>query len=192
MTTQQKVQKTPAKKAQAAKPGGSIGFLKAAEKAHVAVSDIPLTFMSDLGIMSDQMESAKAVNRKFVGGMYEYLGEVTQAPGKMTDYIVAKVKGAVSDVAGKPVVKKSASAKAPAKAKPKAAVKAKAPAKTPAKAKPKVAAKANAPAKAKPKAAAKAKTPVKTPAKAKPKAVAKPKVPAKVEPHKASDGLHLN
>ena len=59
--TKTKAAKAPPKKARASKverkPGESIGFLRAAEKAHVDVVDIPLTFFEDLGIAPDRMKS---------------------------------------------------------------------------------------------------------------------------------------
>ena len=148
--------KAPAKKKPAAKAerksAESIGFLRAAEKAHVGVVDIPLTFFQDLGIAPDRMKSAKKLNRKFISGMYERLdnftdsmGSVAGAPVKLLGSIVEKFNKVAEP---KPAAKSKAKA---TKVKPK-------PKKAAAKAKPKATAakskKAAATAKAKPKAAA--------------------------------------
>jgi hypothetical protein len=148
----------------ASKSQGSIGFLRASQNAHVAVGDIPLTFLADLGIMSDKVQSAKDFNRRFIGGMYERLdsvatkiGDVVTAPAKLAGALIDKLQqSSASDVkVVRPAVKAAApKARKPApKAKTKAAPKAKAKAATPKakartakpKAKPKVSAKASKP-----------------------------------------------
>jgi chemotaxis protein histidine kinase CheA len=152
----------------------SIGFLRAAEKAQISVVDIPLTFFEDIGMAPDKMQSAKDLNRRFIGGMYKKLdgftvkfGDAAGAPGRLMGSLVDKLQEAAGSEA------KQAKAKAKAKAAaPKAKAKAKAAApKAKAKAKPKAAApKAKSKSKSKPKAAA-------PKAKAKAKAAARKAVP---------------
>jgi chemotaxis protein histidine kinase CheA len=148
----------------------SIGFLRAAEKAQISVVDIPLTFFEDIGMAPDKMQSAKDLNRRFIGGMYKKLdgftmkfGDAAGAPGRLMGSLVDKLQEAAGSEA------KQAKAKAAA---PKAKAKAKAAApKAKAKAKPKAAApKAKSKSKSKPKAAA-------PKAKAKAKAAARKAVP---------------
>ena len=148
----------------------SIGFLRAAEKAQISVVDIPLTFFEDIGMAPDKMQSAKDLNRRFIGGMYKKLdgftvkfGDAAGAPGRLMGSLVDKLQEAAGSEA------KQAKAKAKAAA-PKAKAKAKAAApKAKAKAKPKAAA-PKAKSKSKPKAAA-------PKAKAKAKAAARKAVP---------------
>ena len=123
--------KSPAKKAPAAKAKGkeklSIGFLRASEKAHIAVTDIPLTFFEDLGMFPERIPSVRKFNRQFIGGMYKNVDSMTAkinnamgAPGRMVRGMVDKLTDATK-ASGKPVVR-------PAKGKPgqkKAAIKAK-------------------------------------------------------------------
>ncbi len=153
--------------------GKSVGFLNALEKMHIAVGDIPLDMMADLGLFEDQVGKAKDWNRKFVADMYDRIEAAASAPGKLFGAIRGKVKGTAK--AATPA--KQAKPKAVARqAKPKAAAKPKAKAKAPK-------AKAKAPkAKAKaPKAKAKATT-----ARAKPKTAtrAKPKTARRRAPVK--------
>jgi hypothetical protein len=153
----------------------SIGFLRAAEKAQISVVDIPLTFFEDIGMAPDKMQSAKDLNRRFIGGMYKKLdgftmkfGDAAGAPGRLMGSLVDKLQEAAGSEAKQAKSKpKAAAPKAKAKAKaaaPKAKAKAKAAAPK-AKAKPKTAAPK---AKSKPKAAA---------PKAKAKAAARKAVP---------------
>ncbi len=148
----------------------SIGFLRAAEKAQISVVDIPLTFFEDIGMAPDKMQSAKDLNRRFIGGMYKKLdgftvkfGDAAGAPGRLMGSLVDKLQEAAGSEA------KQAKSK-PKAAAPKAKAKAKAAApKAKAKAKPKAAA-PKAKSKSKPKAAA-------PKAKAKAKAAARKAVP---------------
>jgi len=150
--------KSPAKKAPAAKAKGketsSIGFLRASEKAHMGVTEIPLTFFADLGMFPERIESVKKFNRQFIGGMYKNLDTMTTkinnamgAPGRMVRGMANKLTDATKAPA-KPVAKaakgKSGQKKAAIKPKGKTAVpKAKSKAKAvAAKAKPKAAKKA--------------------------------------------------
>jgi len=109
---------------------GSIGFLRAAEKAHISVGDIPLTFFEDLGYAPSKMQSAKDLNRRFVGGMYsrldsftEQFGEVAGAPARLAGRLVDKLQAATESeqaekaVKAKPAAKKSIEKKSRAKAK---------------------------------------------------------------------------
>jgi histone H1/5 len=176
--------KAPAKKARVSKAGSkqkeSIGLLAATQKMHISVIEIPLTFMTDLGIAPDKVKSARKLNKKFVGGMYENfddmatkISDTVSAPAKLIGTLIDKLQEA-SDAKG-PKAK-------PAKSKPKAkvAAKPKAAAKPKVASKPKVTAKPKAKVAAKPKAATKVKAKVapKPKAPAKPKAVRKTKVKA--------------
>lgn len=156
----------------------SIGFLRASERANIAASEIPLNFLSDLGIMTDQIDSYKKLNRKFINGMYARVYAVAEAPGKFMDSLAAKMSPA-KKATPTPVVKpKPEPKKASSKAKPNAAVKAKPKAK----------------AAPKPKAAAKPKVPAKP--KETVKAVSKPKANPTAQPIGAmktpgpSGGIH--
>lgn len=141
--------KSKAKSADKAKE--SIGILRAAEKAHVSVGDIPLEFLSDLGILPDQMDMAKNLNRKVIGIVYDTASDMAEAPGKLVGFVAGKLKSddkkatRKKPVAKEPVAKEPV-AKKPAKTKP--AAKAKAPAKPKTAAKPKAAAKPKVAAKA--------------------------------------------
>jgi hypothetical protein len=186
MTTKNQDKKTrtgkaPAKKARVSKAGSkqkeSIGLLAATEKMHISVIEIPLTFMTDLGIAPDKVKSARKLNKKFVGGMYENfddmatkISDTVSAPAKLIGTLIDKLQEA-SDAKG-PKAK-------PAKSKPKAkvAAKPKAAAKPKVASKPKVTAKPKAKVAAKPKAATKAKAKVAP----KPKAPTKPKAVRKAK-----------
>jgi len=154
--------KSPAKKAPAAKAKGkeksSIGFLRASEKAHIAVTDIPLTFFEDLGMFPERIPSVRKFNRQFIGGMYKNVDSMTTkinnamgAPGRMvrgmadklTDATKAPAKSATKAAKGKSG-KKTAVPKAKTKAK---AVAAKAKPKSSTAAKPKTGTKAKSAAK---------------------------------------------
>jgi hypothetical protein len=174
MATLKQEMKTKESKVKETKGKQSIGFLRASERANTAVCDVPLNFLSDLGIMPEQMESLKVASHKFIGGMYEKLDSMAEAPGKVYDSIGAKFASL-----GAPKPKKAAQTPV---VKPKPAAKKAAEAK---KSSPKSAAKA-AP-KAKSKAPAKPKAAAKTKAAAKSKAAAKPKSAAKVEPKPKAD-----
>jgi hypothetical protein len=113
----QKASAKPAESKAQSKSQGSIGFLRASQNAHVAVGDIPLTFLADLGIMADKVQSAKDFNRRFIGGMYERLdgvatkiGDVVTAPAKLAGALIDKLQqSSASDVkVVKPVVKAAA------------------------------------------------------------------------------------
>jgi Tfp pilus assembly protein FimV len=180
-----KVEQPQAEKA-STETKGSIGIIRASEKAHLSVTNIPLDFMSDIGIMPKQMEFIKDANGMLVGSVYTVVDAAVQVPGKLAKFVFRKVtksddKAAVAKPKaekekGKEIVKAKAKPKAAAKAaKPKVAAKPKAAAKS---AKSKVAAKPKTVAKAaKPKVAAKPKAAV---AQAAPKVVAKPKAAASV------------
>jgi len=165
MTTKKQDKKAPAAKPEAnkASPGSaqskesdSIGFLRAAEKAHIAVMDIPLDFFADLGMFPERVRSTKDLSRRFIGGMYKNLDSVSTkisnafgAPGRFVGGLVDKLKeGSATPNTVRPKAKpakgKSAAKKAEKKAKAKT---------TPAKAKQKSKAKVKAnDAPAKPKA----------------------------------------
>lgn len=155
-----KATKTEPKKAPK-KTSESIGFVRASEKMHMAVMEIPLTFFEDLGFAPDKIQSAKKMNRKFVAGMYNRLdgmttsmGNFATAPVRAFNAMVDKLTPAAKDASAKKASAKTAKRVA-AQAKPKA---------TAAKARPKpVARRATATAaRAKPKArsAAKAAEPI--------------------------------
>lgn len=63
----------------AEKSGGSIGFLRAAEKMQISTFEIPLIFLEDLGFSKDRIQAAKDFNRRFVSGFY---GRVRKIGGK--------------------------------------------------------------------------------------------------------------
>jgi len=108
MTIKKNDKKGPAPKPEAKKaPSGeaegkksdSIGFLRAAEKAHIAVMDIPLDFFADLGMFPEKVRSTKDLSRRFIGGMYKNLdsvstkiGNVLGAPGRMVGGLVDKMQ----------------------------------------------------------------------------------------------------
>jgi hypothetical protein len=99
-----------------------VGFLKAAQKAHIAVCDIPLDFFADLGMFEKQVKSAKDFNRRFINSMYNRLEGMAEAPGKFYGAIGAKLRGTTKAAApakeAKPkAVVRPEKAKAPAKAK---------------------------------------------------------------------------
>lgn len=64
----------------AEKSGGSIGFLRAAEKMQISTFEIPLIFLEDLGFSKDRIQAAKDFNRRFVSGFY---GRVRKIGGKL-------------------------------------------------------------------------------------------------------------
>ena len=103
----------------------SVGFMKAAKRAHIAVSDIPADFFADLGMFEKQMKSAKDFNRRFINSMYDRLEGVAEAPGKFYGAIGAKLKGTAKAAAPAKATKPKAVTRQPKpKAKPKAKVKA--------------------------------------------------------------------
>lgn len=162
--------KVPKAKPKASKStaSDSIGFLRAAEKAQIAVGEVPLNFFIDLGLATDKMKSAKKMNRKIFKAIYEKLEHASDAiPTEVLDSLLKQLKKAMATdnkstkskatvMAAKPASKPASKAVAP---KPKAKAKAKpAASKAKAKAKPKAKAKTKTKAKAKPKAKTKAKT----------------------------------
>jgi len=133
-----KVEKAQVSKKQASKTqvkSESIGFLRAAEKMHMSVLEIPLTFFEDLGFSKDRIRSLKNANRKFVSGMYgrvdgmtTKMGSIATAPARAFDAILGKLKPAAKEastkkgaVKAKPVARKAAPKAAATRAKPKAA-----------------------------------------------------------------------
>jgi len=64
----------------AKKSGGSIGFLRAAEKMQISTFEIPLVFLEDIGFSKDRIQAAKDFNRRFVSGFY---GRVRKIGGKL-------------------------------------------------------------------------------------------------------------
>lgn len=60
----------------AEKSGGSIGFLRAAEKMQISTFEIPLIFLEDIGFSKDRIGAAKEMNRKFVSGFYARLRRI--------------------------------------------------------------------------------------------------------------------
>jgi hypothetical protein len=178
-------------KAQAKKPAAkdkskeSIGFLRAAEKAQIAVGEIPLDFFIDVGVATNKMKSAKKMNRKIFKAIYEKLEAVSGVmPTAAAENLMKQLKKAMA--ANKKTAKPKAATEPKAKVKSITVVKQ--PAAKKAAAKPKAAARKAAPkakaaaSKAAPKAASKAKAAPKAASKAKaaPKAASKAKAaPAK-------------
>ena len=75
----------------AKKSGGSIGFLRASEKMHIATFEIPLTFLEDLGFSKDRIQAAKDFNRRFISGFY---GRVRAIGERMSGGGASRQKGA--------------------------------------------------------------------------------------------------
>jgi hypothetical protein len=108
MTTKKQDKKGPAPKPEVKKAppseakdkkSDSIGFLRAAEKAHLAVMDIPLDFFADLGMFPERVRSTKDMSRRFISGMYNNLdsastkiGNVFGAPGRLVGGLVDKLQ----------------------------------------------------------------------------------------------------
>jgi len=66
----------------AEKSGGSIGFLRAAEKMQISTFEIPLIFLEDIGFSKDRIGAAKEMNRKFVSGFYGRLRSIGDKFGR--------------------------------------------------------------------------------------------------------------
>ena len=139
-TAKAEAKKTPDSKSAAKKSESSIGFLRASEKAHIAVMDIPLDFFADLGMFPERVKSTKDLTRRFISGMYNNLDSVSTkignafgAPGRLVGGLVDKMQqgSATPNAVVRPKAKsakaKSAAKKTPGKAKaaaPKAKAKA--------------------------------------------------------------------
>lgn len=65
----------------AKKSGGSIGFLRAAEKMQIATFEIPLVFLEDIGFSTDRIQAAKDFNRRFVSGFYARVRRIGEKLG---------------------------------------------------------------------------------------------------------------